>query len=456
VGCSTNLSDLRCRFRRSTQHLLGVYSLEFEIPEFFLDVDSSAARGTDLAPITQAQLDLVAKNYVFGVQPSAVVESEAKTISYWSTANGDDTMITLWNPADEAQDFLLKVLFEGGHYQLPVHLDPRVTQTVNLSEIIKTQLPDSEGNLIPLSAHEGSAQISGSLGTAQRILLVMDAATYNTQKATCGHYCMNCDGYSFGLIILTTFGVASGQNTQETFLGQYHNGTQYDLTTQGKWSTTDQTIATVNTGLVSYVNLGNFNLDSNFQSIIYNTNYCGSNVTYCPANFIYGSASGAAGAVPTRFSLNSAIDEGGGGLVVKYTWSSTTGNPDDLSKCTINELVQYPGTVDYAWPTPFPAITSQNPTPGTVPATDGELLDYHDLHGKLDTDFRKPYSNNSFNAIQKISYTCAYARVLTGTFYSAIKITRTVSPNTNGTYKFVVQAFIDSKNSPSATINPLP
>src|ERR1700739_3342522 len=34
----------RCRLRRSTQHLLGVYSLEFEILEFFLDVDSSAAR----------------------------------------------------------------------------------------------------------------------------------------------------------------------------------------------------------------------------------------------------------------------------------------------------------------------------------------------------------------------------------------------------------------------------
>ena len=28
-----------CRLRRSTQHLLGVYSLEFEILEFFLDVE---------------------------------------------------------------------------------------------------------------------------------------------------------------------------------------------------------------------------------------------------------------------------------------------------------------------------------------------------------------------------------------------------------------------------------
>jgi hypothetical protein len=32
---------------------------------------------------------------------SWIEDSVAKNISYWSTANGDDTMITLWNPADE-------------------------------------------------------------------------------------------------------------------------------------------------------------------------------------------------------------------------------------------------------------------------------------------------------------------------------------------------------------------
>src|SRR6267378_3234122 len=40
----THFSGNRCQLRRSTQHLLGVYSLEFEIPGSFLDVDSSAAR----------------------------------------------------------------------------------------------------------------------------------------------------------------------------------------------------------------------------------------------------------------------------------------------------------------------------------------------------------------------------------------------------------------------------
>jgi hypothetical protein len=44
--------------------------------------------------------------YVFEVIPRGVGESAAKAIQHWHTANGDDTMVTIWNPADEAQDFI--------------------------------------------------------------------------------------------------------------------------------------------------------------------------------------------------------------------------------------------------------------------------------------------------------------------------------------------------------------
>jgi len=43
-GTMSHLSGLRCRFRWSTQHLLGVYSPESGILEFFLVVGSRAAR----------------------------------------------------------------------------------------------------------------------------------------------------------------------------------------------------------------------------------------------------------------------------------------------------------------------------------------------------------------------------------------------------------------------------
>src|SRR2546421_4601165 len=63
---------------------------------------------------------------VTGVQTCAlpisrgVAESAAKSIPYWSTANGDDTMVTLWNPTDENQDLLYTLFFSGGHYIYPI------------------------------------------------------------------------------------------------------------------------------------------------------------------------------------------------------------------------------------------------------------------------------------------------------------------------------------------------
>jgi hypothetical protein len=84
--------------------------------------------------------------YVFEVAPRPIMESASKSISYWSTGNGDDTMVTLWNPADEAQDLIFQVIFSGGHYGLPIHLGPRETRTLNLSQVIQSQVPDAEDN----------------------------------------------------------------------------------------------------------------------------------------------------------------------------------------------------------------------------------------------------------------------------------------------------------------------
>jgi hypothetical protein len=95
--------------------------------------------------------------YVFQVTPSAVSESVGTSLSYWSTGNGDDTMVTPWNPADEAQDLLFTLMFSGGHYGYGVYLDPRATGTFNISELIRSQVPDSEGNVVPSSVHDVSA-----------------------------------------------------------------------------------------------------------------------------------------------------------------------------------------------------------------------------------------------------------------------------------------------------------
>ena len=189
------------------------------------------------------------------------VESVAKSLSYWSTANGDDTMITLWNPADEAQDLVFTLFFSGGHYNFPVHLGPRATGAFNISEIIHNQIPDDEGNVIPASVREGSAEIRGPKGENQHILVSMDGGTYNVQKATCGNYCFTCQGAVEFFVTANPFAVAVSGQTQLTFTTQYHSGTQYNLTATSTWSSSNTGIGTVNAGLVTGVGPGSLQIN---------------------------------------------------------------------------------------------------------------------------------------------------------------------------------------------------
>jgi hypothetical protein len=198
--------------------------------------------------------------YVFEVLPTRVHEGLAKSISYWSIANGDDTMVTLWNPADEAQDFVFTLFFASGHYDFPIHLGPRATNTFNVSEIVHNQVPDAEGNVIPASVHEGSARISGTLGTAQSILVSIDAGTYNVVKATCGQGCETCDGWVIGSFIDTTpVDLAVGATNTVKFIVPFKDGSQRDYTAQSTWGTNNHAIATVQSaGVIKGVSAGSF------------------------------------------------------------------------------------------------------------------------------------------------------------------------------------------------------
>ena len=127
--------------------------------------------------------------YVFEAVPRGVAEGGSKSLQCWSTGNGDDTMVTLWNPADEAQHFVFTLFFTGGYYALPLHVGPRATRAFNISEIIQNQMPDAEGNVIPISVREGSAKIVGSQAENEHILAAIEVGFYNVRKATCTNVC---------------------------------------------------------------------------------------------------------------------------------------------------------------------------------------------------------------------------------------------------------------------------
>lgn len=201
------------------------------------------------------------KTYVFQVLPRTIEESASKSISYWSTGNGEDTMVNLWNPADEAQDFIFTLFYSGGHYDLPVHLDPRASRTFNISEIIENQLPDTHGNTVPATVHEGSARIAGTQSERQHILVAIDAGTYSVRKGTCSYYCIDCDGYVDAFIGIAPFGVSKGGAHQLDVYAYWDGGgSASSLGAGSTWSSSNNNVATVSGGKVTGVAQGSITI----------------------------------------------------------------------------------------------------------------------------------------------------------------------------------------------------
>jgi hypothetical protein len=194
--------------------------------------------------------------YVFEVMPRTAVPDFGKSLSRWSTANGDDTMITIWNPADEAQVFIFTLFYAGGHYRLPVHLLPRATRAFNVSEVIEAHVPDDEGNVIPDSVHEGSGKVEGSLGPGQLITVITDANVFNVVKATCVPICIQCGGPVSGYITANPFAVAVRGQTQLTLTLENGSGTKTDFTASAPWKSSNTSVATVSKGLTTGATAG--------------------------------------------------------------------------------------------------------------------------------------------------------------------------------------------------------
>jgi hypothetical protein len=168
-------------------------------------------------------------------------------------------------------------------------------------------------------------------------------------------------------------------------------------------------------------------------------------------------------AILVNFTQNGlGTDNGGGDLHFDYSWQSSTGNPQDLQGCFVQEKVQYPGTgSSYTFPSPpFPSGNSpDNPTLGPDPLAPGPsmgILDDQLIRGT----FKPPYSAASISATQIYRYYCnCYQNGAWQTLAGPLNIYRQVS-NTLFSSVWVYQVCKDNVSPQTgyscALINPLP
>jgi Bacterial Ig-like domain (group 2) len=114
---------------------------------------------------------------------------------------------------------------------------------------------------------EGSAEIAGPEGETQPILVAVDAAVYNVQKATCAPICIDCAGVESAFITVDPFAVSVSKTTQQTFTLQYRSGTQSNATGSATWGSSNNSVATVKAGLVTGVSAGSLNLSASLYTV---------------------------------------------------------------------------------------------------------------------------------------------------------------------------------------------
>jgi hypothetical protein len=153
--------------------------------------------------------------YVFEVEPEGVSPTDSKQVAYWTTANGFDTMYSLWNPTAQAEDLTVTFYYGdgSGSYVLPVHLAPNGSTMIDVMMLIESGQPDANGHMFPMTETAGSAiirnTVAGTVKTATGtplpapLTLVAAGGTFNVETATCGVTCITCCGYSNPAVTLS-------------------------------------------------------------------------------------------------------------------------------------------------------------------------------------------------------------------------------------------------------------
>jgi hypothetical protein len=231
------------------------------------------------------------QSYVLGVRPQLVTSSHLVRVPLWRFEAGTDTMVSLWNPADSAENLLVEIKHETGVYSYRLHLDGNSSGMFNISEVIQKQQPDDKGNRIPLTAKTGSLTITDERGREYPVNTLVTAVTFDPKAGTCGgDLCGYCDDFVDFWFIYDPFAFAKTTGMQMESRVLDANGSNYSMTYSTSWHSGNNSILTIDSGGWSWgVNTGNITIDgfvANTQhgSACYVTGFCDESNMYASAS----------------------------------------------------------------------------------------------------------------------------------------------------------------------------
>ena len=282
-------------------------------------------------------------NYVFEVPPQGAAPTSGREAITWQLRAGFDTMLTLWNWGEKAEDVVATFYYGDGtgKYELPEHLAAGASATIDLMQLAESGQPDASGQTFSMSPGYGSATIETADGKHGWMDLAEAAGVYNPVTATCGVVCVTCCGYgSVGIdpnpLILRL--QADGYPVAD---GEYSDGTVTDFS--GTWSSSDTRIATVAAGgpPVQGVAVGQADVTAYLTNVPVNAGQiCAATDPSCPPPYNPEPTGGVAVTptvaincskdisyatkVPTGFNTGSCVATGNpaGGT---YSWSTSSG-----------------------------------------------------------------------------------------------------------------------------------
>lgn len=185
-------------------------------------------------------------SYVLEVDSKTAEPSLSKDIPFWTVGEGQDTMLSVWNPTGAEEDIVLTIYFRATAtpYRLPIHLAPFASSMIDLAQTI-AQFPD----LPPRRVQEGSMSLASPQGPTAPMTLGASVGIFDASTGTCFWGCLDCSGYYQMTVMPGSANLFPTQSTSFEAYGLFSGGGEYAI--PANWSSNSPSVATVNNGDVT-------------------------------------------------------------------------------------------------------------------------------------------------------------------------------------------------------------